>query len=73
MDNIVEIKNVYKSYGKKEVLIDLNVSIPKGKYRILVVFMNTVDFFIRAFIITVYIREEIRCCVSMIQSGIKIF
>ena len=31
MGNIVEFKNVYKSYGKKEVLIDLNVSIPKGK------------------------------------------
>ena len=31
MGNIVEFKNVYKSYGKKEVLTDLNVSIPKGK------------------------------------------
>ena len=27
----VEFKNVYKSYGKKDVLTDLNVSIPKGK------------------------------------------
>ena len=31
MGNIVEFKNVYKSYGKKDVLTDLNVSIPKGK------------------------------------------
>ena len=31
MGNIVEFKIVYKSYGKKDVLTDLNVSIPKGK------------------------------------------
>ena len=31
MDNIVEIKNVYKSYSKKEVISNMNLNIPKGK------------------------------------------
>ncbi|RDY23114.1 ABC transporter ATP-binding protein [Romboutsia maritimum] len=31
MENIVEFKDVHKSYGKKEVLNGINVSIPKGK------------------------------------------
>lgn len=31
MSNIVELKNVYKSYGNKEVLKDVNLNIPKGK------------------------------------------
>lgn len=31
MDNIVEIKNVYKSYSKKEVINNMNLNIPKGK------------------------------------------
>ena len=31
MDNIVEIKNVYKSYSKKEVISNMNLKIPKAK------------------------------------------
>lgn len=31
MESIVEFKDVYKSYGKKEVLKGVNLSIPKGK------------------------------------------
>ena len=31
MDNIVIIKNVYKSYSKKEVISNMNLNIPKGK------------------------------------------
>ena len=31
MDNIVEIKNVYKSYSKKEFISNMNLNIPKGK------------------------------------------
>ena len=31
MDNIVEIKNVYKSYSKIEVISNMNLNIPKGK------------------------------------------
>lgn len=31
MGNIVEFKNVSKSYGKKEVLKNINIEIPKGK------------------------------------------
>lgn len=31
MENIVDLKNVYKSYGKKEVIKNMNLSIPKGK------------------------------------------
>lgn len=31
MENIVELKNVYKNYGRKEVLKDVNLNIPKGK------------------------------------------
>lgn len=31
MDNIVEIKSLNKSYGNKEVIKNMNLSIPKGK------------------------------------------
>ena len=31
MSNIVEIKNLSKSYGKKEIIKDMNLDIPKGK------------------------------------------
>lgn len=31
MENIVEFKNVHKSYGNKEVLKGVNLNIPKGK------------------------------------------
>ncbi len=31
MENIVDFKNIYKSYGKKEVIKNMNLSIPKGK------------------------------------------
>lgn len=31
MENIVELKNVYKNYGRKEILKDVNLNIPKGK------------------------------------------
>lgn len=31
MESIVEFKDVYKSYGKKEVLKGINLDIPKGK------------------------------------------
>ena len=31
MSNIVEIKNLSKSYGKKEIITNMNLDIPKGK------------------------------------------
>ncbi|MEF9990535.1 MAG: ABC transporter ATP-binding protein [Romboutsia sp.] len=31
MSNVVEIKNLSKSYGKKEIIKDMNLNIPKGK------------------------------------------
>ena len=31
MSNVVEIKNLSKSYGKKEIIKDMNLDIPKGK------------------------------------------
>ena len=31
MENIVEIKDLNKSYGKKEVIKNMNLNIPKGK------------------------------------------
>ncbi len=31
MDNIVQIKNLNKSYSKKEIIKDMNIDIPKGK------------------------------------------
>lgn len=31
MENVVEFNDVYKSYGKKEVLKGINLNIPKGK------------------------------------------
>ena len=31
MESIVEFNSVYKSYGKKEVLKDINLNIPKGR------------------------------------------
>lgn len=31
MESIVEFKDVYKGYGKKQVLNDINLNIPKGK------------------------------------------
>ena len=31
MNNIVEFKNVYKTYGKTDALKGINIKIPKGK------------------------------------------
>ena len=31
MANIVEFKNVYKSYGEKDILKGIDLNIPKGK------------------------------------------
>lgn len=32
MDNVIEVKNLYKNYGEKEVLKNINFSIQKGEF-----------------------------------------